>query len=233
MSKYQYIFFDLDHTLWDFEQNSKNTMAQMFELFQFNEQWGIPDFESFYEVYHAHNERLWQRFRMGHIKRNDLRWKRMWHTLLDFKIGNTQLANEMSVAYLEILPNQKVLMPYALECVSYCAQKYPLYIITNGFETTQLQKLYHCKLQSYFKELISSEKASSLKPHKEIFDYAMRKAGAQDPSQCIMIGDAAEIDILGAHNAGWDTVHFNPLKDKSSELATYEIQHLKMLLDIL
>ncbi len=207
-------------------------MAHLYQHFDLV-QYGILDFEQFYEVYKEHNEKLWVRFRKGFIRRDELRWKRMWHTLLDFKIGNTRLANEMSAAYLELLPTQRALIPQALDVVQYCATKYQLHIITNGFETTQKQKLYNCGLQSYFNHIISSEKSNSIKPNREIFDFAMNAAGIANASECIMIGDALEIDVLGAQNAGWDAVYFNPELAPHQGKPTFEISCLSELYHIL
>lgn len=228
---YQHIFFDLDHTLWDFEKNSKDTMWQLYNRFHLEGR-GIVDFEAFYEVYRDHNEKLWVRFRKGYIKREELRWKRMWHTLLDFKIGDTKIANELSSAYLEILPTQRFLIPDAKELVAYCAEKYTLHIITNGFETTQRQKLYNCGLLSYFDQIITSEKSNSIKPKKEIFDFAQFAAGA-DTGKSIMIGDALEIDILGALNAGWDAIYYNPEQIPHLYKPTHEVSALKSIMEIL
>ena len=155
--KYKHLFFDLDHTLWDFERNSELTMKQLFEEYDLKGR-GITDFDAFYEQYKAHNDRLWERFRKGFIKRDELRWKRIWLTLLDFKIGDTALAHEMSAAYLEILPTKGLLIPYAKELLEHCSQHYVLHMITNGFETTQWLKMQYSGISGYFSEVITSEK---------------------------------------------------------------------------
>lgn len=229
---YRHIFFDLDHTLWDFDANSRNTVFHIYNQYGLQEK-GISSFDEFYQVYHMHNERLWERFRNGFIKREELRWKRMWLTLLDFKIGNTQLAYELSGAYLELLPTQKALVPHAVEVLDHCKTKeYELHIITNGFEVTQWQKLHYCGISHYFKHLISSEKSNSIKPQRQIFDYALQLTGATT-DECIMIGDALDIDIAGAMNAGWKQVYFNYAKLPHDKKPTYEICSLKELLNIL
>lgn len=206
-------------------------MWQLYQRFDLAKR-GIDDFEVFYTVYKEHNEKLWVRFRKGFIKREELRWKRMWHTLIDFKIGDTKIANELSSAYLEILPTQRFLIPDAQEVVAYCSGKYQLHIITNGFETTQRQKLHYCGLSSYFNQLITSEKSNSIKPKKEIFEFAQKLTGSR-AEDCLMIGDALEIDVLGAMNAGWDAVYFNPEQLAHEHKITHEISTLKSLLNIL
>lgn len=229
---YKHVFFDLDHTLWDFDKNSELTLQQLYDEYAFADI-GITDFDAFHKNYNAHNDRLWERFRKGHIKREELRWKRFWLTLLDFKIADTALAHELSSAYLEILPTQTQLMPYAKEVLEYCRNKnYIVHLITNGFETTQRLKMQFSGIASYFSEIITSEKSNSMKPHPDIYHYALKVTGATI-EESIMIGDALEIDIMGAINAGWDQVYFNPNKLQHDRKPTYEVHGLQALLDIL
>jgi putative hydrolase of the HAD superfamily len=227
---YKHLFFDLDHTLWDFDKNSENTLSKLFDEYHLAGR-GIPDFRSFMEVYLVHNDRLWERFRNGFIKREELRWKRVWLTLLDFKIADTNLAYEMSAAYLEILPTQTILMPFATEVLEHCKGRYVMHLITNGFETTQWQKLQYSKISPYFSEVITSEKSNSMKPHRQIFDYALKATGANIENS-IMIGDALDIDILGASNAGWDQVYYNPGRKEHDRKPTYEVKCLSEMLTL-
>ncbi len=229
--KYAHIFFDLDHTLWDFDTNSKNTFAQLYDEYELDKH-GVDDFDEFFIKYNIHNDRLWARFRNGSIKRDDLRWKRIWLTLLDYKIGDTALAHELSAAYLEILPTQTQLMPYAKEVLEHCATRYKIHMITNGFDGTQKLKIQFSGIAPYFSEIVTSEKSHSMKPHPEIYAYAQSTTGA-NADNAIMIGDALEVDIKGARNAGWDQVYFNPHKKKHTESPTYEVKCLSELLEIL
>ena len=228
--KYKHLFFDLDHTLWDFEKNSEYTLLELYKVYELHNK-GIPDFKAFYAQYTLHNDKLWERFRKGFIKREELRWKRMWLTLLDFKLADTTLAHEMSTAYLEILPTCKLLMPHAKDLLEHCKDRYAIHLITNGFETTQWLKLQYSGIATYFTAVITSEKSNSMKPYKEIFEYALKATGA-DAQQSIMIGDALDIDILGATNAGWDQAYYNPNKIPHSKSPTYEVVSLLQLKDI-
>lgn len=227
---YNHLFFDLDHTLWDFDTNSSNTLRKLYTEYDLTSR-GVPDFESFLATYVIHNDRMWERFRKGFIKREDLRWKRIWLTLLDFKIGDTALAYEMSAHYLEMLPVQTLLNPFAKELLEHCKDRYQIHMITNGFETTQWLKLQHSGIASYFGQVITSEKCDRPKPHKEIFEYALQATGACAEGS-IMIGDALDIDILGATNAGWDTVYYNPLKKSHDQKPTYEVHCFSELMKI-
>src|SRR6201986_638025 len=168
--QYKHLFFDLDHTLWDFEANSRQTLQELYDTLNLKEK-GISDFDNFHRCYIVHNDKLWDRYRNGFIKVDELRWKRMWLTLLDFKIGNEPLARQMGTQFLDALPTRKILFPHTVEILRYLTDKgYQLHLITNGFQKTQHSKLENAGLNIFFKEVITSESSNSLKPHKEIFE---------------------------------------------------------------
>jgi putative hydrolase of the HAD superfamily len=226
--QYRHLFFDLDHTLWDFEANSRQTLQELYQTLNLAER-GVHDFDQFHRCYIVHNDKLWDRYRKGYIKVDELRWKRMWLTLLDFKIGDEPLARKMDVLFLDALPSRKILFPHTLEILGYLRDKgYVLHLITNGFEKTQHCKLQHAGLSAYFTEVVTSEGSNSLKPHKEIFEYALQKAGASK-TESIMLGDNVEVDIQGAMNAGIDQVYVNHLDQEPVVKPTYTVRSLKEL----
>ena len=230
--KYRHLFFDLDHTLWDFEANSRLTLEELYTNLQLQDL-GVHDFDLFHKNYLVHNEKLWARYRNGFIKVDELRWKRMWLTLLDFKIGDEKLARSMAGQFLELLPTRKLLFPYTMEILDYLINKnYKLHLITNGFEKTQHSKLQYSGLSKYFIEVITSEGSNSLKPHKEIFDYALEKTKAL-AAESIMIGDSIEVDIQGAMNAGMDQIYVNHLNVEPEIKPTYIVYSLKEIEQIL
>lgn len=230
--KYKHLFFDLDHTLWDFETNAKNTLSGMHRENRLHER-GIPDFDQFFERYSHHNERLWDRYTKGFIKQEELRWKRMWLAMLDFKLADEALAKELSVQFLEQLPHQKAVFPYTSEILQYLRDKgYRMHLITNGFEKVQHHKLKNAGLDHFFEEVITSEASNSLKPNKAIFEYALAKTKA-GLAESIMIGDNQDADIQGGMDAGLDTIFVNHLKVVPHVKPTYTIYHLKELEDIL
>lgn len=234
--RYAHLFFDLDHTLWDFEANSRQTLQELYQQFSLQDR-GVHDFDLFHKNYLQHNDKLWDRYRNGYIKVDELRWKRMWLTLLDFKIADEPVARAMGVQFLELLPTRNLLFPDTIELLEYLkAGRYQLHMITNGFEKTQYSKLENSGLAPYFDVVITSEGSNSLKPHKEIFTYAFTKTGAT-PDNSIMIGDTIDVDILGGLNAGMDTVHVNHLTReripvKEGVYPTYTVFSLKELKDL-
>jgi putative hydrolase of the HAD superfamily len=226
--KYRHLFFDLDHTLWDFEANSRKTLEELYVSFNLLQK-GINDFDAFNKSYIVHNDKLWDRYRKGFIKVDELRWKRMWLTLLDFKIGDESLAKALGIEFLNLLPTRTILFPYTTEILQYLAGKnYQLHLITNGFEKTQHSKLKNSGLDSFFTEVITSEGSNSLKPHAEIFEYALKKTGAR-LEESIMLGDDLDVDITGARNAGWDQVYVNHLNKTPTIAPTYTVGNLKEL----
>jgi len=229
--RYQHLFFDLDHTLWDFEANAKATLQELHTELQL-EQKGVNDFQQFHRNYIAHNEKLWERYRNGYIKQEELRIKRMWLALLDFQIADEELAKELSVRFLDLLPTRTILFPYAKEILQYLTDKgYTLHLVTNGFERTQHNKLMYSGLKPFFKEIITSEGSGSLKPNRGIFQFALDRCSAT-PDMCIMIGDNIEVDIVGAMNAGIDQVYVNHLGVEPGITPTYTVSSLKELEEI-
>jgi putative hydrolase of the HAD superfamily len=230
--KYRYLFFDLDHTLWDFDANARATLQQLhIDLKLVNR--GIKDFDIFYRNYIKHNEKLWARYRNGYIRQDELRIKRMWLTLLDFQIADDELTRELSERFLDMLPARTILFPDTIPVLQYLTDKgYQLHLITNGFENTQRSKLKNSGLDVFFKEVITSESSNSLKPQKEIYEYAINKTGA-NIKESLMIGDSIEVDIAGAMSVGMDQVHVN-FNGADQELKpTYTVGTLNELKNIL
>lgn len=230
--RYTHLFFDLDHTLWDFEANSDAVLRRLWEEHKLSER-GIDDCSAFCARYRVHNDALWTKFRTGTIRRDELRWKRHWLALLDFAVADSRLAYEMSGAYLELLPMQTTLISGAAELLDYCKGRgYAIHLITNGFEITQWQKLHSAGIAGYFGEMITSERCDAMKPRNEIFEYALRCTGAEATAS-LMIGDALEIDVLGAMAAGMDAAYFNPLRVPHTAKPTFEVADLPALMNLL
>lgn len=232
MASYRHIFFDLDHTLWDFDTNAKESLADIYKEFSLSEK-VTPLFDDFYQKYLYHNKILWERFQNGFITAEELKWRRMWRTMMEFKNGDEKLAKDMSARFLEILPVKQGMFPYAHEILDYLKNKeYQIHLITNGFEKTQWNKIRNSKIDHFFTHVITSEASNSMKPEKEIFDYAMKISGAM-LTESIMIGDNLDADIQGAMNAGMDNVFVNHIDATTTLKPTYTITHLKELESIL
>ncbi len=206
--KYKHIFFDLDHTLWDFNASAAHTFEMMYEYFQLVKM-GVHSLDDFVSFYHIHNDAAWALYREGKMEKEILRNIRFELALKDFGIEDAVLAEKLADFYLYHAPRNVFLFPEAIETLSCLSKKYQLHIITNGFQEVQYIKLETSGMDVYFKEIITSEEAGVKKPDPGIFHYALKRAGAI-ASESLMVGDDAEVDVAGALAVGMDAVFFNP-----------------------
>jgi putative hydrolase of the HAD superfamily len=231
MKKYKHIFFDLDNTLWDFERNSKETLNELYHTHRLNEL-GVSSPEDFIRVYQERNAMMWEQYRLGKIDKETLRNKRFVFTFWDMGLDTELVPPGLADDYITMSPKKNYLFPHAHDVLSYLYEKYTLHIITNGFAEVQHIKLHSAGLLKYFVEIIISEHTGFKKPDVNIFRHASKKANAES-NECLMVGDGLEVDILGAQNAGWDSVYFNPDKTEHHETVTYEIVSLDELKNFL
>jgi putative hydrolase of the HAD superfamily len=228
--KYKHIFFDLDRTLWDFDQNMRLTLQEIYNRHNLGS--AFANYESFHNSFVGHNERLWDYYRKGNMKKEILRFKRFDLTLRDAGIKNEFLAQTIGEEYITESPMKTTLIPYTIETLEYLHTKYNLHIITNGFNEVQFTKLKLCGIEKYFQKVITSEMSGFHKPRPEAFSHPLSVVNAKK-QESLMVGDDLEIDVLGAKNFGMDQVFYNPEGIAHSESVTYEIKSLKGLIDIL
>lgn len=214
------VFFDLDHTLWDFEKNSALAFETIFE--RQNLKINSADF---IRIFSLINREYWERFRKNEIAHNELRFGRLKDTFdsLEFDINDEKIVL-LSELYIHYLPKQNNLLDGTIEILNYLKPKYNLHIITNGFAEIQENKLNNSYIIHYFKTITDSEKAGVKKPNSLIFEYALNLAQAKKENS-IMIGDCIEVDVQGALNAGLDAILFNQNKIKVEENIK-QINHL-------
>lgn len=229
--KYKHIFFDLDHTLWDFERNAEETKRELFISLQLQEK-GIPSYIAFREKYIGINMGLWALYREDKIGKEELNFRRFYDTFCLFGINDRQLGEDMAAGFVQGISSKTYLFPYAMELLEYLYPKYPLHIITNGFEEVQFAKLKNSGMNRFFTSIITSEEAGSKKPDSEIFNFALRKTGAA-ASESLMIGDDLEIDIRGAAEAGIDQVFVNHQAIPHPGNCTFEVFGLEAIEKIL
>lgn len=223
---YKHIFFDLDHTLWDFEQNSKEALNEIFAEFKL-EKLLHCSFTEFINVYHQINHAYWDDYKKGKVTREKLRNGRFHDTLSFFHISDDTLGVAISESYISRSPYKTQLFEGAIRVLDYLKHKnYALHIITNGFNEVQFIKLTESGLLPYFLTITTSEHAGYNKPDEKIFEHALAQAAAKK-HESIMIGDNIEADIFGAIKFGIDAIWFNPNKDvHQSNERFHTIHHL-------
>ncbi|GAB3286740.1 YjjG family noncanonical pyrimidine nucleotidase [Hymenobacter tenuis] len=230
--KYRHLFFDLDHTLWDFETNADETLRHLYDLHKLERHRAFT-VEQFIQVYSDINHGLWRLYQGGKITQEQLRATRFPRTFV--KLGLTEADSPVNISseFTDLLPLKTAVFPHTYEVLDYLRDKgYELHLITNGFRDIQYVKLNSSKLTDYFQEIVTSECCGHLKPDTRIFQHALERTGATAP-ESLMIGDNLECDVLGAYNAGLDQVYFNPDKRRHFNEITYEISCLSELKDIL
>lgn len=231
MKKYQHIFFDLDRTLWDFDTNSRASIDYLIDKYDLEKK-GVPSKDEFWDLYTEINNGLWDKYRKGTIRKAELKVLRYELVLRRFGIFNKEMAEIFGREYLEVLPTKNSVFPGTHELLEYLKPKYPMHIITNGFEEVQEKKMELAGLNSFFYVVITSEAAGVRKPDEGIFRYAMEQSGAE-PESSLMIGDDLPVDILGAKDFGMDQIYFNPQRLLHSESITYEVETLLEIKNIL
>lgn len=198
------VFFDLDHTLWDFEKNSALTFNLIFNKLNYSIK--IEDFLSHYiPINHA----CWKLYRENKISQKDLRIQRLSQTFkkIKFEIKSNQI-EEMSDLYITHLSTFPHLFDGTHDLLKQLKDKYRLHIITNGFEEVQHFKIANSGLKNYFYHVFTAEKIGFKKPHPQIFITALEIAQTS-ASSSVMIGDSYGADIQGALAVGMQAIHFN------------------------
>jgi putative hydrolase of the HAD superfamily len=200
----KHIFFDLDHTLWDFDRNSGYAFELVFKKNKIN-----IAIDDFLKHYIPRNQYYWKLYQVDKISLQDLRYLRLKDVfdVLAFKISDAMI-DQLSEDYIEYLPSSNLLFDGAIEVLEYLKPNYKLHIITNGLHFVQEKKLKNSNINHYFTTITNSELAGVKKPHQGIFDYALSLANASKVDS-IMIGDSLEADIEGALDFGMDAVFFN------------------------
>ena len=207
--KIQHIFFDLDHTLWDFEKNSNLTFKEILIKEDVR-----CDLEDFLKVYSPINFKYWKLYRDEQISKEILRYGRLKDTfdLLNYQIDDASI-HRLSEDYIRILPSYNHLFDGAIELLEYLKPNYKLHIITNGFEEVQSLKLEKSGIRKYFDAIVTSESVGVKKPNPKVFNHSLELVKTTSENS-IMIGDNLEADIIGALNCGIQSIHFNIHNEK-------------------
>jgi putative hydrolase of the HAD superfamily len=204
MTKIKHVFFDLDHTLWDFDKNSELALKQLFKDKNIN-----CDFDKFHQHYLIINHAYWKRIEKGEVSKEELKYGRFKDAfeVIDYTVSS-ELIKMIADEYLNYLAEQTLLFDDAIAVLEEFKEKYTLHIISNGFQEIQHYKIEKSGLLPYFKTIVNAETVGVKKPNPKIYHYALDLAGAK-PKESIMIGDNLDADVYGALAVGLDAIYFN------------------------
>ncbi len=219
----KHVFFDLDHTLWDFDKNSGLAFEKIFGLHNLN-----VNLPAFLKVYEPINFEYWKMYREERVTKSDLRYGRLKDTFdhINFEVTD-EIIHQLSEDYITHLTTFNHLFEGTDEILQYLSVKYQLHIITNGFEEAQEKKMASSNIKHHFTTVTNSEMVGVKKPNPRIFNFALNYAKAL-PEESIMIGDNVEADIEGALGVGMDVILFDYKKDHRDN-GYKTISHLKDL----
>ena len=229
--QYKHLFFDLDHTIWDFDKNAEETLNELYHTYKLRDL-GLHSPDRFIEVYTQNNHQLWAEYHVGKITKQKLRETRFSKTFVDLGLSPQHIPQKFEDDYVSICPTKTNLFPKAHETLGYLKEKYSLHLISNGFKESTELKVSNNGLNEYFENVVISEVVGFNKPDKAIFNHALNLANA-GISESIMIGDSLEADIRGAQDYGMKAIYFNPEKKEKPEDVEQEIACLSELMILL
>jgi putative hydrolase of the HAD superfamily len=224
---YKHIFFDLDHTIWDFDKNAEETLQELYLVYDLPGL-GLHSADLFIETYTRNNHQLWADYHTGKINKQTLREMRFKKTFLDLGLSPEVIPTQFEDDYVAICPTKTNLFEGAHETLQYLHGKYTMHLITNGFKESQDLKIKGAGIGKYFDQIIVSEDVGVNKPDPAIFQHALNVAGAEKETS-IMIGDSLEADVMGALNFGMDAIYFNPAGLPKPEHVPVQISRLNEL----
>lgn len=204
---YKNLFIDLDDTLWDIHQNGKECLEEIYTDYGYNKFY--PTFDDYYSVYMPSNHHLWNLYRDGKIRKDELIVERFLVPVREFGIDDPEYAKKLSDDFLERTTRKTLLIDGAMELLDYLRPKYRMHILSNGFREVQYKKIQNSGLKPYFDKIILSEDAGANKPHRDIFTHALKCTNSRR-AETLMIGDSWDADIVGARNSRIAQIWFNP-----------------------
>lgn len=225
--KYDWIFFDADGTLFDYDAAEAAALEGAFEAC------GLPYESEIRPLYSEINAGIWRDFELGRIGQKELKTAR-FDRLFD-AVGLTADSTEFSRHYLAILGAQTSLLDGAESLVASLAENVRMLLITNGLAEVQVPRFAASSIHGCFAEIVISGEIGLAKPDPAIFDFAFDRIDRPARDRVLMIGDNLGSDILGGANYGLDTCWFNPagVANGHGVEPTYEIRELHEILDLL
>ena len=229
--KYNAIIFDLDHTLLDTEQNSRDAMEEVYRYHSFDKYY--ETFDEFYNVYSAHNQKMWNAYEKNLATKEDILNLRFYTPFRHIDSLTPEKSFELNNEYLDRVVLKTKVIDGAFDLLNDLKPYFPMHILSNGFNEVQHKKMDSAGLTPYFDNIILSDHIGINKPDPAFFNYALRIIGMK-PDEVVMVGDNWNSDIIGAKASKIDQVWYNPSQIAPKEfIPTYTVGKLSEVRDIL
>ena len=227
MKKYEFLLFDADNTLLDFDENERVSLSKAFKEFC------IPCDKQTIALYHDINLMYWQMLAENRIGKEELLIKR-FETLFE-RIGVKADPVQTENYYRARLGEGFQVVPGAMEVCRKLKSDYRLYVITNGVTKTQQSRLKGSGFEDLMDGIFISDEIGYDKPDVRFFEYVQNHIEGFEKAKALVIGDSLFSDIRGGVDFGLDTCYLNAYhKPNTSEIKpTYEIQDIVELLALL
>jgi putative hydrolase of the HAD superfamily len=199
---YQWLLFDADGTLFDFERAESLALRHAFE------RTGISYDPAYLDTYKKINQALWNMVETGELLPGEVKVRRFELFLETLQFSHSPTV--FSENYVQCLAACSELIDGAAEVIQVLQGKYQLAILTNGLKEVQRSRLATSLIRHHVSELIISEEVGSAKPAKAFFDATFVRLGNPAKSSTLMIGDSWTSDIQGAAQYGIDVCWYNP-----------------------
>ncbi len=222
--KYQFILFDADNTLFDFNQCEREALQMALHSV------GVTVTDGMIETYSAINDGMWKMLERGEITKSRLRTKRFEDFAAHYGLA-VDVAS-LSTAYTDSLAKQAFLVDGAVEVCRELSRRYRLFLVTNGIATVQRGRLSASPLLPFFEQVFISEELGAEKPSRIFFDKVAAAVPDFSFERALIVGDSLSADIKGGIAVGMDTCWYNPQgKGAPADLPiTFTIGRLEELL---
>ncbi|MFT7001614.1 MAG: putative hydrolase of the HAD superfamily [Spirosomataceae bacterium] len=227
-----HIFFDLDHTLWDFDRNAEAVLNAIYIDHNLAEI-GVNSAKHFVDTFRVHNREIWRRLEAKEITHDYLREERFKYIMRAIGVEmSNELSNAINTQFLDTLSDYTHLIEGTIELLDYLAPNYEMHILSNGFDSIQRKKMQLSGLEKYFKNLITFDTVQARKPDREIFEAAMHLASTK-PENSLMVGDSIDADIKGALGVGMTAVWYDADGSKLTPEGVIRATKLSELIEVL
>jgi YjjG family noncanonical pyrimidine nucleotidase len=202
MQPYQWLLFDADGTLFDYDKAESIALREAFRRID------VTFDPAYLAAYRQINHALWEALERGELTPNLLKVRRFEQLL--HAVGVAFPPAAFSASYLDCLAACSELIAGVPEMLHALQGKYRMAILTNGLQAVQRPRLAGSVIHHHFADMIISEEIGVAKPARQFFDAALARLGNPARREVLMIGDNWASDIVGATQYGLDACWYNP-----------------------